>query len=235
MIEIGAKKGYFISFEGTDGAGKGTQIDLLRQALQKMGFTVTLLREPGSTDVGEKLRDIVKDPKNKNITPEAELLIINAARAQLVTEKIKPALERGEVVICDRYYHSTVVYQGFGRGMNPHIVRAVTQFATQDVMPDVTFVVYLTEKEEKLRKASRGTTDRFEQENEAFQANVRKGYDWLIAQEGITNGKIVSINGNNSIENIHTEIYRCAAARISTLPNNALEVDQAKKLIHVTK
>ena len=235
MIEIGAKKGYFITFEGTDGAGKGTQIDLLRQALQKMGFTVTLLREPGSTDIGEKLCDILKDPKNKNMTPEAELLLMNAARAQLVTEKIKPALERGEVVICDRYYHSTVVYQGFGRGMNPHIVRAVTQFAVQDVMPDVTFVVYLTEAEEKSRKATRGTTDRFEQEDDTFQTNIRKGYDWLIAQEAFANGKIVAIDGNNSIENVHTEIYRCVAARVSELPNNALEIDQAKKLVHVTK
>ncbi len=231
---IGLKKGYFISFEGSDGAGKSTQIDLLRQALQHHGFTVRMIREPGGTKIGEKLRDILKDPKNKNLCPEAELLLMNASRAQLVREVIKPALEAGEIVLCDRYYHSTVIYQGFGRQLDPNIVRATIQLATEDVLPDVTFVLFLTAEEAKKRCEQRNDTDtRFEEEDKQFKERIQQGIDWLIAQESSTKGKIVAINSDNTKENIHNEIYKCCVARIGSMKEGQLQVDPGKKIIGV--
>ena len=232
---IGAKRGYFITFEGSDGAGKSTQIDLLRQALQKTGFTVRMLREPGGCKISETLRDILKDPKNKQLCPEAELMLMNAARAQLVREVINPALEAGEIVLCDRFYHSTIVYQGFGRQLDLNIIKAMIQLATGKTIPDVTFVLHLSKEDAEKRTIKRGAKDRFEKDTQDFQDRVQAGIEWLASLEMQSNGKIVSISANDSVENIHNEIYRCVAARVSGLPSNALELDKAKAIIQVNK
>src|SRR5215475_15240167 len=123
-------KGLFITFEGIEGSGKSTQIVLLEQRLRSLGRKVRLVREPGGTPIGEEIRHTLKHSKsNAAMTSEAELLLMNASRAQLVREVIRPALEAGEIVLCDRFYDSTIAYQGYGRGLNLERVRAVLDFA----------------------------------------------------------------------------------------------------------
>ena len=228
---LGLKKGYFIAFEGQDGSGKSHQVDLLRQALQQTGFTVKVFRSPGTTKIGEIIRTIVKDPDNKNIAQQTELLLMCADRAQLVSEQVKPALDNGEVVICDRYYYSTLIYQGFGRQIDKNIVSMLAQYSVVDTLPDLTFVMNVSEEEAAKRTSKRGTTDRFEQEDKDYQTRIRQGFDWLISMEDKSNGKLITIDANCSIEDIHNEIYRCTAYRIGQLKEGQLEVDEGKKLI----
>ena len=231
---VGQKRGYFISFEGLDGAGKSTQIDLLRQALQKNGFTVRMLREPGGNNISEAIREIVKNPKLKDMCPEAELLLMNASRAQLVREVIRPALDAGEIVLCDRFFHSTIVYQGWGRGIDLDIIKAMIHFAVEDTVPNVTFVLWLSIPEIERRKKDRGTKDRIESEKHPeFTKRVNQGYVWLAEQEPSAKGRIVGIEATGTKEGIHNEIYRCVAARISGLDENQLQMDAGKKIIKV--
>ncbi len=135
-------KGLFITFEGTEGSGKSTQVPLLVERLQEWGHTVRVLREPGGTPIGEEIRHTLKhSPANSAMTAEAELLLMNASRAQLVRELIRPALSRGEIIICDRFYDSTTAYQGYGRGLNMEAVRSVIGFAVGNTIPDVTLLL----------------------------------------------------------------------------------------------
>src|SRR5438876_9242207 len=128
--------GRFITFEGTEGGGKTTQIALLAERLRKAGDTVRTLREPGATPIGEEIRHTLKHSHaNQAMTPEAELLLMNASRAQLVREIIRPALDNGEIVLCDRFYDSTVAYQGYGRQMDLHAVNAVINLAVGSTRP----------------------------------------------------------------------------------------------------
>lgn len=225
---VGQKRGYFISFEGADGSGKGTQVDLLKQALEKTGFVVRVVRAPGGCELGEQVRKLTKNPKIK-MAPETELLLMCAATGQSARELIKPALDRGEIVIADRYYHSTIVYQGFGRQLDQTFVKAAIQFSLGDIMQDVTFCLYLNEQEAAKRKAKRGGTDRYELENSAFQDRVHQGYEWLRQMEPRSNGKVIAIDASGTIEDIHTEIYKCTAARVSALPPTQLEL--ASKIV----
>src|ERR1035437_5441115 len=135
-------KGLFITFEGTEGSGKSTQVTLLSGRLYALGRTVRILREPGGTPIGEEIRNTLKHSEaNAAMTAEAELLLMNASRAQLVREFIRPALAKGEIVICDRFYDSTTAYQGYGRRLNLQTVRAVVDFAVGDTQPDLTLLL----------------------------------------------------------------------------------------------
>lgn len=227
---VGLKKGYLISFEGVDGAGKTTQVDLLASALQQTGFHVHQFRSPGSTSLGEQLREITKNPSSK-ICDNAELLLMNADRAQLVDEKIRPALEAGGVCICDRYLYSTIIYQGFGRNSNMDILNALLQFTIGPTVPDLTFVLDVTPEESDKRKANRGGSDRFEGEELAYQIRIRKGFDWLKSKEQESKGKILSIDASGSVESVHNEIYRCAAYRIAQLKEGQLQVEVPNKIV----
>src|SRR6266508_2277888 len=132
-------KGVFITFEGNEGSGKSTQIALLAEQLRKLGYAPRLLREPGSTPVGEELRHTLKhSPQNHAMTAETELLLLNASRAQLVREVIRPALAAGELVLCDRFYDSTTAYQGYGRQLDLAMVQAMIDFAVEHTRPDLT-------------------------------------------------------------------------------------------------
>ena len=228
---IGQKKGFFVSFEGLDGSGKSMQVDLLRQALQKTGFTVNMFRSPGSTKIGEVVRTMVKDSNNKNMSHEAELLLMCADRAQLVYEKIKPALDNGEIVLCDRFYHSTIIYQGFGREADMNMVRALSEYSVIDTLPNLTFLLDVSKEEAAKRKKSRGTSDRFEQEDIEYQARIRAGFDWLKTMEGKSKGKLIVINADSTPEEVHTEIFRHSAFNISKLKEGQLKVDAGKKII----
>ena len=132
----------FITFEGTEGSGKTTQISLLADRLRSMGHRVRTLREPGGTPIGEEIRHTLKhSPDNHAMTPEAELLLMNASRAQIVREVIRPALAKGEIILCDRFYDSTVAYQGYGRQLDLKMVSAIIDVAVGDTRPDLTLLL----------------------------------------------------------------------------------------------
>jgi dTMP kinase len=203
--------GLLISFEGSEGCGKSTQITLLAERLRALGFTVRLVREPGGTPIGEEIRHTLKhSAANHAMTPEAELLLMNASRAQLVREIIRPALVAGEIVLCDRFYDSTTAYQGFGRGLDLKQVRAVIDFAVGETRPALTlmFHVPLSVREERL--ASRQATmpfvrDRIEEADPVFFERVRKGYQ-IIAQEEPK--RVQTIDASGTVENVGEEIWK---------------------------
>src|SRR5271154_2396984 len=137
-------KGLFITFEGTEGCGKSTQVKLLAERLTALGHRVHTLREPGGTPIGEEIRHTLKHSKdNAAMTAEAELLLMNASRAQLVREIIRPALAAGEIILCDRFYDSTTAYQGFGRELDLEKVKAVIEFAVGETKPDLTLLLQI--------------------------------------------------------------------------------------------
>ena len=167
--------GLFISFEGIDGCGKSTQADLLRSYLESKGEQVELLREPGGTALSEQIREILLNPNNEKMDPSTESILLSASRAQLTREIIIPALERGNVVICDRYADSTLAYQGYGRGINLEWLEKLNAFATAGLKPDITLLVDLPVDEAFNRMQSK-SFDRIEMEGIEFLDKVRSGY-----------------------------------------------------------
>src|SRR5947209_18822241 len=149
-------KGLFITFEGTEGSGKSTQISMLAERLRSLGHHVRTLREPGGTPIGEEIRHTLKHSKdNEAMTAEAELLLMNASRAQLVREVIRPALAAGEIVVSDRFYDSTVAYQGYGRRLDLEMVNRVIEIAVGDTRPELTFLLSLPLDQSEARKKQR--------------------------------------------------------------------------------
>ena len=167
--------GLFISFEGIDGCGKSTQTNLLRSYLESKGEQVELLREPGGTALSEQIREILLNPNNDKMDPSTELILLSASRAQLTREIIIPALERGNVVICDRYADSTLAYQGYGRGINLEWLEKLNTFATAGLKPDITLLVDLP-VDEALNRMQSKSFDRIEMEGIEFLDKVRSGY-----------------------------------------------------------
>lgn len=180
--------GLFITFEGPEGSGKSTQARLLAEALKAKGIRVLCTREPGGTAIGEKIRGILHDVRNTAMLPLTEILLYSASRAQHVGEVIRPALARGEVVICDRYAESTLAYQGYGRGLDLEMLRQITTFATGGLRPDL--IVYLDldvqeglERKRRDQQAGRGEWNRMDQEEIAFHRRVRQGYLKMAQEE----------------------------------------------------
>ncbi len=167
------KKGYFITFEGAEGSGKSTQIRFAVQLLKRMGYPVVFLREPGGTKVSEAIRKVLLDKRLKEIRPETELLLYLAARAQLVREKIAPALNQGKIVVLDRYEDSTVAYQGYGGGIPIKTIEALSRFTRGSTVPHLTFLLDV-ETRQGLKRSGRG--DRVEQKSVAFHEKVRRGF-----------------------------------------------------------
>ena len=167
--------GKFITFEGIDGSGKTTQIDLLETALKQRGISTSILREPGGTRLSEKIRDILLDRKNMHLSLSAESLLFVAARAQLMEEKIKPALERDKFVICDRFSDSTIAYQGYGRGLSIEYLEELNKFNTDSIQPDLTFILDIDPEKAALRMSSLAL-DRMETTGIEFYLRVQEGY-----------------------------------------------------------
>ena len=180
-----AQRGVFVSFEGGDGAGKTTHMRYLANALKKGGFEVLCLREPGGTSIGEKLRSVVLDPGNDAMCAECELLIYEAARAQIVHQVIEPALARGAVVLCDRFTDSTVAYQSFGRGISRDVVERANAFADSGLSPDRTILMLtggdVQEGLERVR--GRGSSDRLELESAQFHERVNAGFLQMASEQ----------------------------------------------------
>lgn len=172
----------FITFEGGEGSGKSTQAKALYRKLSKLGIPVLLTHEPGGTPFGRRISRWLKWAKDTEISPLTELMLFNASRAQLVAEVIKPALKSGKVVISDRFYDSTTVYQGYGRGLDLDMVKAVNRAATQGLTPDLT-VLLDTPVEVGLSRIKGREQDRFEQEAAAFHQRVCDGFLRLSAEE----------------------------------------------------
>ena len=172
----------FITFEGGEGSGKTLQARALYRRLSRLSIPVLLTHEPGGTRLGNRLARCLKWSGDTGISALSELLLFNASRAQLVTEVIRPALKEGKVVICDRYIESTIAYQGYGRGLELEMVRAINDTATQGLKPDLTVLLDIAIGEGLARKVDKGR-DRFEQEAVAFHQRVREGYLRLAADE----------------------------------------------------
>ncbi len=173
--------GFFITFEGPDGSGKTTQIDLVAEHLRGLGYELFFTREPGGTAIGDQIRQVLHDPKNTEMSARAEVLLYSASRAQLVEQIILPHLSQGKVVLCDRYADSTFAYQGYGRQLDFDILRLITRFATRDLKPNLTIYLDLAVEEGLRRKAEANTAgqgewNRMDQLELAFHQRVRHGY-----------------------------------------------------------
>ena len=179
-----ADRGLFITFEGTDGAGKTTQIQRLTADLRRTGYDVCLTREPGGTPISEQIRDMLLNPDHSEMAATTELLLYAASRAQHVSEVIKPALEAGKVIISSRFADAMVVYQGYGRGLDLERIHRLNRIATDGVTPDVTFVLDLPVEIGLQRvQNSRGGLDRLEREKIEFHRRLREGYQTIAQQE----------------------------------------------------
>ncbi|CAM3651211.1 dTMP kinase [Deinococcus frigens] len=174
--------GLFLSFEGPEGAGKSTQIARLAWHLEAAGQAPTITREPGGTPLGTRVRDVLLDPE-LTIDPLPEFLLYSASRAQLVTNVIRPALDRGKVVVCDRYADSSLAYQGFGRGLDAALLRGITAAATGGLWPDLTVLLDLDPVIGLQRAARRGQPDRLEQADLTFHQRLRQGFVQLAEAE----------------------------------------------------
>jgi len=203
-------KTLFITFEGTEGCGKSTQIDLLAQRLRAIGHRVRTFREPGGTPIGEEIRHTLKHSKvNVTMTYETELLLMNASRAQLVRETIRPALAVGEIVLCDRFYDSTTAYQGYGRGLDLALVKSVIDFAVGDTRPNLTLLLHVPPEVSAERLRSRQSTlpfvrDRLEEGDQHFFARVAQGYQAVAAAEP---DRVRVINGAAPVEVVCENIW----------------------------
>lgn len=204
---------HFFSLEGIDGSGKSTHIEKLAAALEADGYSVVKLREPGGAKVSERIREILLDPAFKGIMADkAELLLYNAARAQVIHEIIQPALDAGKVVIADRFAWSTYAYQGFARGLGAEYVQKLTEITCGDCFPELTVVLDLTVERSRARTAKRGEApDRLEQEKADFFERVRQGY--LAAARDYPDC-VAAIDVDRPFEEVSAELIRLVKSRL---------------------
>ena len=196
-------KGLFITFEGIDGCGKSTQTGLCKTWLEEQGRQVLLVREPGGTKIGEKIRSLLLDKENGAMAPMTELFLFEAARAQIVEETIKPALSEGKVVICDRFFDSSVAYQGCARGLGAEMVSRLNMDATGGLAPDITFFLDISVEEAIKRRNARGEAkDRIESAGDSFQEKVREGFILAASNDK----RIVTVDAKSSPEIIFEQI-----------------------------
>lgn len=190
-----------VTFEGIEAAGKSTLIAALARDLRASGDSVLVTKEPGGTPFGEALRELFLDPAYA-VDPLAEVMVLNASRAQLVADVIAPALKEGTTVLCDRFFDATVAYQGFGRGLDVETLLEICLAATQRIAPDLTFLVDIPVEVSAARVRARGGADRLEREDEAFHTRVRAGY--LVLAERFAH-RIVRLDGTRPAEELADE------------------------------
>jgi len=201
--------GKLITFEGIDGSGKSTQIQLLEAEFEKSGISYKTFREPGGTKLSEKIRTILLDKENIELYSNVESLLFAAARAQLTAEQIKPAITKGEFVICDRFVDSTIAYQGYGRGLNINNLELINTIATDGLIPDITFILDIDPQKatERLKAVN---PDRMEAAGIDFFKNIRHGYYQIREQN---QSRCIVINGEKPQEDISKEIYHILMER----------------------
>ena len=194
------KKGLFITFEGIDGCGKTTQIELLKESLEKKGYTVLLTREPGAKGLGEKLREILLNYDGE-VSSNCESFLFLADRAQHIDTIIKPAIDKGVIVLCDRHTDSTVAYQGYGRQLDLEQIYQLNKIATNGIIPDITFILDI-DIDTSLQRIGKGR-DRMENSGREFFERVRKGYIEISEKEP---QRVKLLQGNSPIKNIQNKI-----------------------------
>jgi dTMP kinase len=205
----------FISFEGLDSSGKTTQARLLVDDFKKIRKDVLFLREPGGTEISEKIRSILLDRGHHTLSQTTELLLFSAARAQLVAEVIVPALNAGKVVICDRFYDSTTAYQGYGRGLKIEEVEVLNRIAVSGTLPALTLFIDVDLAELRRRRIAAGVTaDRMEASGDTFYENVLNGYRAIVRSE---TQRVRRIDGMRSIDDIHSEIWQIVQTKFPQL------------------
>ncbi len=196
------KKGYFVTLEGGEGSGKSTQLKLLEDYLDKGGYDVIYTREPGGTPISEEIRKILLGGKNVEMSDETEALLFAAARAQHIKEKILPAIADGKTVVCDRYVHSSLVYQGYARGLG-EFVEKVNSYALENCMPDVTIFLDITPERAFARKGGADADDRLEQSGIDFHRRV---YDGYVRMAEKFPDHFVRVNADRGIDEVFAEI-----------------------------
>ena len=215
------RKGYFITFEGAEGCGKSTQIRLLGEDLEKAGLSVKVSRSPGGTPVAEKIRKILKEATaGEDLEPETELLLFGACHSQMTANLIRPLLEKGVIVLSDRFCDSTLAYQGYARNLGAETVKKINSYACRGLKPDLTILLDL-EVEEGLRRARERAgdaltlaADRFDSEKLSFHQAVRNAFLRLAAEE---KERFAVISAKGSVEEVHLRIREEVHARLGIL------------------
>ena len=197
------KRGYFITFEGPDGAGKSTQIEYLKEYFEKRGFETLFTREPGGTRLSEEIRDMLLNKENTDMTARAEALLYAASRAQLVETVIQPAIDEGKIVVCDRYIDSSIAYQGFGRDLGPKVAE-INKFGVNSLEPDLTFLMMIDPETVKNR-LDQENLDRLESEDLEFKKKVLEGFVSVSEEYRF---RVRTIDATKSKEEIREEIQK---------------------------
>lgn len=202
----------FITFEGPDGSGKSSQISQLAVFLRQQGYAVLETREPGGTSIGNQVRSCLHDVTNTEMSAETELLLYSASRAQLVTEVIRPALEAGKIVLCDRYADSTLAYQGYGRGLDLKDLANITRFATGGLKPDLTLLLDLEVEHGLARRIQGGQEmNRIDLEGIAFHQRIREGFHKLVASEP---NRWIVLDADRPKEQVQADMRRAVLQRL---------------------
>lgn len=205
------KEGLFITFEGIDGCGKTTQIELLSRKLEDRNLGYLIVREPGGTRIGEKIRNILLDNGNIDMEAKTELLLYSASRYQLSKQRLLPELKTGKVVICDRFYDSTTAYQGYGRGLDIDFIESLNKFATDNLVPDLTIFLDIS-LEERNRRIGENKLDRLENEENTFHEKVRNGFFKLSEKN---KERFIKLDGTEKIERISQKIWNKIERKIN--------------------
>lgn len=198
-----------ITFEGIDGSGKSTQLTRLKERLEKRGYVVHIYREPGGTDVSESIRSLLLNP-DVSIDPVTELLLFSAARSQLIAEKVKPDLEKGDVVLLDRFYDSTIAYQGYGRGsLSIAEIHQLNKVAAHGLEPDLTIYLHLSLQQARQRRGF-VDSDRMEKSGTSFYERVIDGFDKLSESEE----RFVKIDGSGDVDSVELDVWNVVVAKL---------------------
>lgn len=192
----------FITFEGIEGCGKSTQSKKLQQHLESLGIDSILTREPGGSEVGEKIRQILIEEQENQLSPKSELLLNFAARIEHINHKIKPAIDQGKIVISDRFYDSTYAYQGYGLGLDLNLIDQIKQYAIGDFAPDITFLIDIDPEQSFLRVKNRPGNNRYEDLSKDFHQRIHQGFLGLAKN----NPRIAIIDGSTDIDSIFNQI-----------------------------
>nr|WP_251127026.1 dTMP kinase [Exiguobacterium sp. s160] len=201
----------FITVEGPDGSGKSTQLQLLVESLKQKGYDIVVTREPGGTTVGNQIREVLLSPDHHEMTPRVEMMLYAASRAQNVEQVIRPALERGAIVLCDRFIDASIAYQGYGLQYNLDQIQSLNEWATNGLTPDLTFLFDLSPERASARMKDRGQLDRIESRDQAFHERVYEGFQTLLKQYP---ERIIRIDADQSIECIQDEVLDYTIERI---------------------
>lgn len=196
--------GFFITFEGIEGSGKSTQIDLLALYLQEKGYDVVVTRDPGGTELGDSIRNILLNPAFSSMDSYTELFLYAASRTQLVTEVIEPALKAGKIVLCDRFTDSTIAYQGFGRGISFDRIETLNHWAAKEIFPQLTIILTIP-AQDGLDRATKDSIDRIEEESIDFHQRVESGYKKLAQEHP---GRICIIDASGDRGEIQQQVAR---------------------------